>query len=172
MRHSLAESSQKAYLAAQQRYFKFCEEFHQPPFHLQQDLLCYFVAFLADHHICHQTIKCYLSGIRHLHVTLGHPDPDYSHSKPRLQQVLRGVRSILSKNKPQEAQHTRLPITPELLLKIRKVWEKNSEQHDHMKKFVLICHFSHLFTRLVCMCLLYKRLYSPHDTLLNLLKCQ
>ena len=85
----------------------------------------------------------FVAGIRHLHVTLGHPDPDYSHSMLRLQQVLRGVRSILSKNKPQEAQRTRLPITPELLLKIRKVWEKNSREHDFIMLWAActICFF-------------------------------
>ena len=30
---------------------------------------------------------------------------------PRLQQVLQGMCSVLSKNKPQDAQRTRLPIT-------------------------------------------------------------
>ena len=55
MQHSVAESTCKAYSAAQQWYFKFCEDFNYTPFPLQQDLLCYFVALLADHHMCRQT---------------------------------------------------------------------------------------------------------------------
>lgn len=45
-----------------------------------------------------------------------------------LQQTMRSVCSVLSKEGG--AQHTRLPITPELLLKLRKVWQKDAGRFD------------------------------------------
>lgn len=72
--------------------------------------------------MCYQTIKCYLSGVRHLHVSLGHSEPDFGRAMPTLQQALRGVRYLQSKRG--RAPRTRLPITPELLHKIRREWDK------------------------------------------------
>ena len=37
------------------------------------------------------------------------------------------MRPVLNKNKSQEAQRTRLPMAPELLLKIRKEWRRTLE---------------------------------------------
>ena len=79
------------------RYLEFCGQFNLAPFPFEQDVLCYFVAFLADHCIGHQTTRCYLSGIRHMQITLDYPDPDCTHMMQLLQQVLCGVRSLLSK---------------------------------------------------------------------------
>jgi len=45
-----------------------------------------------------------------------------------LQQTMRSVCSVLSKEGG--AQHTCLPITPELLLKLRKVWQKDASRFD------------------------------------------
>lgn len=48
----------------------------------------------------------------------GHGDPNIS-SMAHLEQVLRGIKGLQAKTVPKQA---RLPITPELLLKIRQVW--------------------------------------------------
>lgn len=63
-----------------------------------------------------------------MHVALGHPDPDFHTACHMLQQTMRSVCSILSKEGG--AQHIRLPITPELLLKLRKVWQKDAGHFD------------------------------------------
>ena len=92
------------------------------PFPVGQETLCYFVAYLADQDISHQSIKCYLSGVRHLHVSLGYPEPNLGQSMPTLQQAMRGVRSVQSKRG--RGQRVRLPITPELLHRIRRHWDQ------------------------------------------------
>lgn len=63
-----------------------------------------------------------------MHEALGHPNPDFSHSMVMLQQTVCGVWSVLSKEGGD--QRTCLPITLELLLKFRKVWEKDAGCFD------------------------------------------
>ncbi len=128
MHHSIATSTRKAYTTAQQRYLKFCERFAIVPFPLEQDILCYFAAYLAEEALSYQTIKSYLSGIRHLHLSLGFPDPDYGHSMPRLQQTLRGVRVV--KSREGGSGRLLLPITPEILHKIRRAWNADPTETD------------------------------------------
>ncbi len=70
----------------------------------------------------HQTIKCYLSGIRHAQIALGHGDPFANQSMPRLEYVLKGIkRSQADHSKP------RLPITVDLLRKMFKVWKDTND---------------------------------------------
>ena len=117
-------------MAAQKRYLHFCEMFLLRPFPVCQVTLCYFVAYLADQNIAQQSIKCHLSGVRHLHVSLGHPEPGIGQSMPTLQKALRGVRSIQSKRG--RGSRTRLPITPELLHNIRRHWEKETTERANV----------------------------------------
>ena len=42
----------------------------------------------------------------------------------RIEQVLRGIKSFQAKNRP--VAHSRLPINPELLLKLKQLWELQS----------------------------------------------
>ena len=81
--------------------------------------LCLYVAFLASNNLRHSTIKNYLAAVRQLHLAGGKPDP-IIHEMARLQQVLRGVKRIQAKAGMRE--RPRLPISPELLLKLRSVW--------------------------------------------------
>lgn len=63
-----------------------------------------------------------------MHEALSHPNPDFSHSMVMLQQTVCGVWSVLSKEGGDQC--TCLPITLELLLKFRKVWEKDAGCFD------------------------------------------
>ncbi len=73
----------------------------------------------------HQTIKCYLSGIRHAQIALGHGDPFANQSMPRLEYVLKGIkRSQAEKNAQSKP---RLPITVDLLRKMFKVWKDSND---------------------------------------------
>lgn len=53
-------------------------------------------------------------------MAVGHGDPGMS-GMVRLEQVLKGVKSCQAKTQPQKA--TRLPITPDLLRKMKQVWK-------------------------------------------------
>ena len=85
--------------------------------------------FVANSGLPHQTIKCYLSAIRHLQIESGRGDPQIS-TMPELEHVLRGIKKEHSKQvnitKP------RLPMTPNILLKRRSVWEEEASNFNHM----------------------------------------
>ena len=130
MQYSIADSTCGSYTVYQKLYLHFCEMFLLRPFPVCQVTLCYFVAYLADQNIAHQSIKCCLSGVRHLHVSLGHPEPGIGQSMPTLQQALRGVQSIQSKRG--RGSRTCLPITPELLHNIRRHWEKETTERANV----------------------------------------
>ena len=78
----------------------------------------------------HQSMKCYLSAARHLLVMSGQGHP-FREKMPLLEYVLRVIRSEQAKKSP-TPQWVRLPITPEVLLRMRHVWEKNSREPDNI----------------------------------------
>ena len=118
---------QKSYNSAIRRYTDFCKLFQLPPLPLSEETLCYYVAFLADHNVAHQSIKCYLSGVRHFQIAQGLLDPKIP-NMTKLALVLRGIRSTQSKNRG--AGRIRLPITPPILRKIRAVWNEDPTNFD------------------------------------------
>ena len=118
----LAPSTQRAYRSGQQRYIKYCAEAGYTPTPVEELKLCGFVARLADEHLKHRTIKAYLSAVRHLQISEGLPDPFHSSvGMPKLHYVLRGIKKHEAEvgSGPRE----RLPVTPDILLQIRAVWE-------------------------------------------------
>ena len=113
--NGLAASTRRAYGSAKSRYAKFCNAKGLSPLPATEHQLCQFVSYLTNQNLCHSTIKCYLSAVRHLHVAEGHGDPHIS-SMACLEQVMRGIKGVQAKVAPKQA---RLPITPELLLKMK-----------------------------------------------------
>ena len=75
--------------------------------------LIYFASYLART-VRHSTIKLYLAAVRNLHVTAGYPDP----LKGKL--LLRKVLRCILRYQANQRAH-RLPVTPEVLLAIRRV---------------------------------------------------
>ena len=108
-----------------------------------------FVVFLAIEKLCHNTIKCYLAAIRHLHIAVGAGDPGISHM-PNLEQVLKGVKSSQAKEKKQVK--VRLPVTPEILLQMKKAWGKESGGRDVVMLWAAasLCFFGFLRSGEVC----------------------
>ena len=107
---ALAPATRKAYSSGQSRFLHFCSEVGLQPYPLTETLLCFFVAHLASQGLAPQTVKSYLSAIRHFHITAGHGDPFTPGAFPRLQYVVRGI-----KQAPRQPARPRLPITPQLL---------------------------------------------------------
>ena len=86
--------------------------------------------------------QIYLTVVRHLHIDEGYGDP-YIHSMAKLEQVMKGIRSLQSNCLKTPS---RLPITPELLLKLKEVWSKCSELRDGSMLWaaVTLCFFGFL----------------------------
>ena len=122
----VAESTFKTYQSALRRFAAFCSLYSiLSPFPVSEALLCYFSSYLACQHISPQTIKTYLSGIRHTQITLGLPDPRDFSSLPRLHQVQAGIqRTYALRSVPERI---RLPITPSILRQIYAHWNATTD---------------------------------------------
>ena len=141
--NGLAPSTRRVYNSAKKCYLSFCQDKDLLPIPASEQQLCRFVANLANKNLCHNTIKCYLAAIRHLHVAEGAGDPRI-HNMARLEQVLRGIKSVQSKG-PKRAQ-ARLPITPELLRRLHQVWVVGGGDLDGIMLWAAatLCFFSFL----------------------------
>ena len=121
-RNGLANSTQRTYNSAKKRYIMFCSSVNLPPLPVTEQLLCRFVSYLANQSLTHSTIKGYLAGVRHLHIAEGLGDPRIS-AMAQLEQVLRGVKLTQARGRGTKGQsRSRLPITVDLLCKLKKVW--------------------------------------------------
>ena len=97
----------------------FCSRFQLQPLHLQEITLCRFVGYLTNFSLGYQTVRCYLSALRHLQICAGFPDPSLS-LLPRLNYMLKGVHRAHCHPR----RHPRLPITPDLLCRIYHTWSQ------------------------------------------------
>ena len=120
--NALAPATRKSYGSAQNRYLWFCAKAGFDPVPASEQQLCRFVAQLVKDGLAPNSIKSYLSAVRHLHLAMHLPDPKIG-EMARLEQVIRGSKCEYAKLKP--GTHERLPITPELLLKMRKYGIRN-----------------------------------------------
>ena len=134
-RNGLAVSTQQAYRSEKKRYRDFCSRLNVQALPATEQQLCQFVAWLAGVDLCHSTIKCYLSGVRHLHLELEWADQGIS-SMARLEQALRGVKYLQSKKKKKPLAH--LPITVEHLNLHIGVWGKMANEDNGQ---LLLCVF-------------------------------
>ena len=80
-----------------------------------------FVGQLAREGLAHQSIKAYLLAVCNLHITAGLHEEFSKELTPKLEMVLRGIKKQAAKNKPP---HVRLPITIEVMAKIKEVLQK------------------------------------------------
>ena len=129
----LAAFTQKAYGSAVNRYLAFCKLFNiSKPFPLSEQVLCYFVSHLSAQGLRHQTIKSYVSGIRHAQISLGLSDPFAQPLFPKFEYVMKGIK----RTQAERGVGCRpcLPITPVILCKIFKVWDKSPSLDTPMLK--------------------------------------
>ena len=98
----------------------FCSMYVLCPFPLSETILCHFVAFLVSSGLSYQSVRVYLSALRHYQLLHGGVDPCFS-SLFRLHYVLRGVRRSL----PTRVRPCRLPITPSILRTLYHHWSQS-----------------------------------------------
>eukprot|EP00731_Ephydatia_muelleri_P036129 Em0203g4a len=98
------------------RFYSFCTKYDVfTPFPVTEKLLCYFAAALANEGLAPQTIKCYLSGVRSMQISLGLPPPRDQSSLPILKRVLDGIRRSTAAQAGGRPRKIRLPITAAVL---------------------------------------------------------
>ncbi len=123
---ALAPSTTRSYESAKKRYLAFCTSASMAPLPVTEPGLMGFVVSLAADGLTSSSIKCYLSAVRHLQLSFGMGDPKVG-DMATLQLVLRGVKSAYAKKGL--LPRPRLPITPSILLGLRRVWERDA--HDY-----------------------------------------
>jgi hypothetical protein len=101
---------------------------------VSEDGLCRFVAFLVAVPISFQSIRSYLSAVRHLQISSGLPDPAET-PFPRLDYVLKGARRQ-GRGTPRAS---RMPITPQVLRRIWQVWSHDSPCFDRLMLWAAFC---------------------------------
>ena len=105
-----------------------CRQLNTSPTPATEELLCIFVAYLALNDITVSTIKVYLSGVRQLHVQEGRPPPPTT-EMARLMQVLRGIKISQAASHWPNLARQRLPITPEILRKVKARCSLSGQDH-------------------------------------------
>ena len=116
-----------------------------PPCPASERTLCCFAAYLAFQGLKHQSIKNYLSAVRHLQIENECFDPFSQQTLARLELVMRGIKRYqASQNiKPRP----RLPITPEILRKVKHIWDKKASDYNYVMLWAACCTCFYGFLR-------------------------
>ena len=133
--HGLTPSTRRTYALAKRRYATFCQSASLASLPLSEGTLCKYVAYLAKQDLKHQSIKCYLSALRHLQIEAGLGDPYAPGAFPRLEYVLKGVKQTPSG----QARPARLPITPVILRGLKSVWQRRASDPDTVMLWAACC---------------------------------
>ena len=118
-----------SYESGKRCYLSFCTTHNLTPLPVDEPRLLRFVASLFESSLSYQSIRSYLSAVRHLL-----PDPAQV-PYPRLNYALKGIR----REGPYRPKRTRLPITPELLKSIYKMWSREPLTFDRVMLWAAFC---------------------------------
>ena len=95
-----------------------------------------FVSHLAQEGLTHATIKGYLSAVRNLHVTAGLHEAFSQQLTPRLEMVMKGIKKDRAQKSPPR---NRLPITIEIMEKIKQVLTLKPNDHNNIMLWAACC---------------------------------
>ena len=132
----LANSTQRTYSAGQKRYLTFCEAGNFTPVPATERLLCRFVTFLTKEGLKLRTIKVYLSVVRFLHIAEARTDP-FLPTQPWLHYILQGIKRAEAEKRVEK--RARLHISPNILRKIKGVWEASASEPDIIMLWAACC---------------------------------
>ena len=121
----IATSTAKAYRSGQRRFLDFVRASEALLYAVSEETLCCFVAYLETCHLAYNTVKGYLSTVRHLLICRRRGEV-FARPLPRLVYMLRGVRRIWG----ERAARPRLPITPDILCALRRHWSASGITYD------------------------------------------
>ena len=92
------------------------------PLPTSEHLLCQYVSYLALSKLSHGTTKCYWLQ-SDIYILQRGPDPEVN-KMARLEQVLRGIKATQAKQ--QQIKKPCLPISIELLSRLKESWQKKT----------------------------------------------
>ena len=112
---------------------------------MTEQTLCRFVGYLAQEGLAHQTIKGYLSAVRHLQISRGLPDP-FQQAQPKLEYTLKGIKSTQAKD-PNRQSRSRLPMTPKILWHMRQILNRAPTDRNNIMIWAACCMCFYGFLR-------------------------
>ena len=104
---------------------------------MSEKLICQFTAHSARDGLNHPTFKTYLAAIRNWQIMAGLGDP-FLKDTPLLDYVLKGIKTEQTKastGQPKE----RLPITPDILLRVRTALERDRSNYVNILLWAVYC---------------------------------
>ena len=107
--------------------------------------MCIFVSHLASQGVSHKSIKCYLSAIRHFHISAIGSDPNIC-SMTTLGYVLLGIKRVQA-NLGLASPRRRLPITAAIMRVLKRSWEAQGVSFDRQMLWAACCTCFHGFLR-------------------------
>ena len=128
----LAASTRRAYQSGSNRYGKFCQGASLTPYPATEEGLLLFIAHLHEAKLAHGTIKSYLAAIRYEQIRRGWDNPQI-HSMPWVEYVLKGVKATPVSSR------RRLPITPAILLAMKRVWQAEANGRNAKMLWAACC---------------------------------
>ena len=119
-------------------YLRFCRDASYVVVPASESVLYHFVSHLAHQNLKHKTIKVYLhvSAICFLHIVERAEDP-FHPSRLQLEYVLSGIKRVEAKRSANGKQ--RLPISPNILRKVKAMWEGPTSDPDTVMLWAACC---------------------------------
>lgn len=130
---SIAPSTGRVYKTEQDRFTKFCDEAGLSAYPASERVLMLFVAYLHTQKLSHGTIKSYLATVHYGQVFRGLGDPSI-YQMPQLEYLLKRVKRFLF-----QVTRTRLPITPQILKDLKKVWQRADNKQNAKLLWAAAC---------------------------------
>ena len=127
-RKGLAPATHKSYQAGKKDTWNFAEKRKSHQYQESEETLLLFVVHLAQQGLAHATIKLYLSAVHNLHVTTGLHREFTAQLTPKLELAMKGIKKEKALNSP----CTRLPITIDIMSKLKSTLGESSENYDNI----------------------------------------
>ena len=96
-----------------------------------------YVSYLAEQKLKHGSVKVYLSTVRNWQIASGHPDPFVGAAMPQLDQVMKEIKRVQAERGGDKREH--LPISPSILLSLKRVWSASMSEHDTKMVWAACC---------------------------------
>ena len=132
----LSPATQRCYRAGLKQYTAFCLQANLPTIPASEHTLLLFATHLAVQKLAYPTIKVYMAAVRNVHVNTGNHVIFAKQLTPRLDLLMRGIRKEKCKTTLQKA---RLPITMEIMERIKAVLSRTPKDYQCIMLWAVCC---------------------------------
>ena len=120
----VAPATGKVYTLGQYNFSNFCNQAGLTTYPVSKQMLMLFAAYLYTQNLANGTIKSYLAGMYYGQVVQGLGNLRI-HQMPQLEYLLKGIKKLSL-----HSARVRLPITPQALRDLKRVWERADNKEE------------------------------------------